>query len=974
MEDHKDHLRDEFLEALYKAGEDGNLPIEESALNLTNPLEPQEIDSLINKEFIKSENGKLTLADKGREIAETLVRNHRLAERLFSEILDLRGSELNSTSCSFEHILDASVTESVCTFLGHPPTCPHGKRIPPGRCCRASRRKLKPIVLQHIEELENITDKKFGDKKIPLLVSVRSGAPMSMPGMMDTVLNLGLNDQSVVGVATQTEKSRFAYDSYRRFIQMFGDVVMGIGDEKFERILNKYKRMKGRSAQDTDLEVNDLQKIITEYKALYEKEIGEQFPQDPIKQLFLTIEAVFKSWNNRRAITYRKINDIPDFGTAVNIQTMVFGNKGWNSATGVAFSRDPSTGEKKSFGEYLTNAQGEDVVAGIRTPKKLKDMKKEFPEIYDQLLNTLEELEKHYRDMQDIEFTVEDGQLFILQTRNGKRTPSAGVKIAVDMFKEGLMSKEVAIMSIDPKKISKLLFKSIDENSIIRVLARGINASPGAVSGIVIFDADTAEELANQGQEEIILVRPQTKPDDIHGLYASSGVLTQFGGKTSHAAVVARGMGKPAVVGAQDIEIDEENKEFRVGDTIVQEGEMVTIDGTTGKIIEGKVPLVEPEIKGEFLELLKMTDDIKRLGVRANADTPEDAQKALEFGADGIGLCRTEHMFMNPERLPVVQAMIMSRTKEERQETLNKLLPMQKGDFYEIFKIMEGKPVTIRLLDPPLHEFLPELALVMLESQELKMTNALSRSLLNITPLDKEITKKNKVISLIRSLSEENPMMGLRGCRLGIVWPEINEMQVKAIFQAACELKKEGIEVIPEVMIPLIGMFSELQYVKSDLMEIAKETILSYGVDLDFKFGTMIELPRAALTADEIAMEAEFFSFGTNDLTQMTYGFSRDDAESKFIPIYLNKEILKENPFDTIDQKGVGKLMKIAIELGRVTRPDLKCGICGEHGGEPSSIKFCHKIGLDYVSCSPFRIPVARIAAAHAAIKEKNNK
>ena len=834
--------------------------------------------------------------------------------------------------------------------------------------------ELKPIVLQHLEELENMTDKKFGDKKNPLLVSVRSGAPMSMPGMMDTVLNLGLNDQAVVGVATQTENPRFAYDSYRRFIQMFGDVVMGISDEKFERILNKYKRMKGRSAQDTDLEVNDLQKIITEYKALYEKEIGKPFPQDPIKQLFLTIEAVFKSWNNRRAITYRKINDIPDFGTAVNIQTMVFGNKGWNSATGVAFSRDPSTGEKKSFGEYLTNAQGEDVVAGIRTPKKLKDMKKEFPEIYDQLLNTLEELEKHYRDMQDIEFTVEDGQLFILQTRNGKRTPSAGVKIAVDMFKEGLMSKEVAIMSIDPKKISKLLFKSIDENSIIRVLARGINASPGAVSGIVIFDADTAEELANQGQEEIILVRPQTKPDDIHGLYASSGVLTQFGGKTSHAAVVARGMGKPAVVGAQDIEIDEENKEFRVGDTIVQEGETITIDGTTGKIIEGKVALVEPEIKGEFLELLQMADDIKRLGVRANADTPEDAQKALEFGADGIGLCRTEHMFMNPERLPVVQAMIMSRTKEERQETLNKLLPMQKGDFYEIFKIMEGKPVTIRLLDPPLHEFLPELALVMLESQELKMTNALSRSLLNITPLDKEITKKNKVISLIRSLSEENPMMGLRGCRLGIVWPEINEMQVKAIFQAACELKKEGIEVIPEVMIPLIGMFSELQYVKSDLMEIAKETILSYGVDLDFKFGTMIELPRAALTADEIAMEAEFFSFGTNDLTQMTYGFSRDDAESKFIPIYLNKEILKENPFDTIDQKGVGKLMKIAIELGRVTRPDLKCGICGEHGGEPSSIKFCHKIGLDYVSCSPFRIPVARIAAAHAVINEKNNK
>jgi len=834
--------------------------------------------------------------------------------------------------------------------------------------------ELKPVVMQHLKELENITDKKFGDEKNPLLVSVRSGAPMSMPGMMDTVLNLGLNDQSVVGVATQTENSRFAYDSYRRFIQMFGDVVMNIGDEKFERILNKYKRLKGRSAQDTDLEVNDLQKIIADYKALYEKEIGELFPQEPVKQLFLTIEAVFKSWNNRRAITYRKINNIPDFGTAVNIQTMVFGNKGWNSGTGVAFSRDPSTGEKKSFGEYLSNAQGEDVVAGIRTPKKLKDMKKEFPEIYDQLLNTLEELENHYRDMQDIEFTIEDGRLFILQTRNGKRTPSAGVKIAVDMFKEGLMSKEEAIMSVDPKKISKLLFKSIDENSIVRVLARGISASPGAVSGIVIFDADTAEELANQGQEEIILVRHQTKPDDIHGLYAASGVLTQFGGKTSHAAVVARGMGKPAVVGAQDIVIDEENREFKVADTVIREGKYITIDGTTGRVIEGKVPLVEPEIKGEFLELLKMTDEIKRLGVRANADTPIDAQKALEFGAEGIGLCRTEHMFMAQERLPVVQKMIMARTKEDRQDALNKILPMQRGDFYEIFKIMEGKPVTIRLLDPPLHEFLPELSTVLLESQELKMTNALSRSLLNINPLDKEITKKNKVISLIRSLSEENPMMGLRGCRLGIVWPEINEMQVKAIFQAACQLKKEGIDVIPEVMIPLVGMISELKFVKDQLVKTAKETIESYGVEIDYEFGTMIEIPRAALTADKIATEAEFFSFGTNDLTQMTYGFSRDDAESKFIPVYLNKEILKNNPFEILDQEGVGRLMEMAIKAGRNTRNDLKCGICGEHGGEPKSIEFSHKIGLDYVSCSPFRIPVARIAAAHAVIKEKNNK
>ena len=832
--------------------------------------------------------------------------------------------------------------------------------------------QLRIPVMEHLKTLEQNTGKKFGDNKNPLLVSVRSGAPISMPGMMDTVLNLGLNDQSVLGLAEQTDNPRFAYDSYRRFIQMFGDVVMGIGDEKFERILDKYKRSIGRNAQDTDLQITDLQKVIADYKALYEKEIGKPFPQDPFNQLFLAIEAVFKSWNNRRAITYRKINNIPDFGTAVNIQTMVFGNKGWNSATGVAFTRDPSTGENLKFGEYLANAQGEDVVAGIRTPKKLEEMKKEFPKIYKELLKTMNNLEKHYRDMQDIEFTIEDGKLNILQTRNGKRTPSAAVKIAVDMVKEGLISKEEAIMSIDPNKVAKLLFKSIDENSIVHVLAHGINASPGAVSGIAVFDSDRAEAIANQEHKDIILVRPQTKPEDVHGLYASSGVLTQFGGKTSHAAVVARGMGKPAVVGAQDAEIDEEKREFRVSEMVIHEGDWITIDGTTGRIIEGKVPLVEPEIKGEFLELLEIADEIKILGVRANADTPTDARKAIEFGAEGIGLTRTEHMFMAQERLPVVQNMIMARTTEERQDALNKILPMQKGDFTEIFRIMEGKPVTIRLLDPPLHEFLPELSTVLLESQELKMTNALSRSLLDTSPLDDEIKKKSEVISLIRSLSEENPMMGLRGCRLGIVWPEINEMQVKAIFQAACELKLKGINVIPEVMIPLVGMISELQYVKAQLMEVALDTIKSYNVDLEYKFGTMIEIPRAALTADEIAIEAEFFSFGTNDLTQMTFGFSRDDAEGKFLPIYLNKEILENNPFEILDQDGVGKLMKLALELGKNTRPDLKTGICGEHGGEPNSIKFAHSIGLDYVSCSPFRIPVARIAAAQATIEQKN--
>jgi len=831
--------------------------------------------------------------------------------------------------------------------------------------------EIEPIVIKHLKELEKKTGKKFGDERNPLLVSVRSGAPQSMPGMMDTVLNLGLNDVSVKGMAEQTDNPRFAYDSWRRFIQMFGDVVMGIGDEKFERILNKYKREISRNAQDTDLSVSDLQKVIADYKALYEKEIGSPFPQDPYKQLFLAIEAVFKSWNNKRAITYRKINDIPDFGTAVNIQTMVFGNKGWDSATGVAFTRDPSTGENTKFGEYLSNAQGEDVVAGIRTPKKLEEMKEEFPKIYNELRKTMEKLENHYKDMQDIEFTIENGILYILQTRNGKRTPSAAVKIAVDMVKEGLISKEEAIMSLDPNKISKLLFKSIDEHAVIHVLANGINASPGAVSGKAIFDPDKAEAMANAGEKEIILVRPQTKPDDVHGLYASSGVLTQFGGKTSHAAVVARGMGKPAVVGAQDIEIDEERAEFSVAETVIQEGEYITIDGTTGRVIEGKVSLIEPEIKGEFSELLQMADEIRTLGVRANADTPTDARKAIEFGAEGIGLTRTEHMFMAQDRLPVMQAMIIARTQEDRQDALNKLLPMQKGDFYEIFKIMKGKPVTIRLLDPPLHEFLPDLLTVQLEYQELKMTNELSKSLLNTSPLDEEIKKKSKVISLIRSLSEENPMMGLRGVRLGLTWPEINEMQVKAIFQAACELKLEGVEVLPEVMIPLIGMISELQLVKSQLLEIAEETIKEYGVDLDYKFGTMIEIPRAALTADEIAIEAEFFSFGTNDLTQMTYGFSRDDAEGKFLPIYLNKEILDTNPFEVLDQDGVGKLMKMALKLGKQTRPDLKCGICGEHGGEPRSIKFANSIGINYVSCSPFRIPVARLAAAQATIEQK---
>ncbi|MHA1491444.1 MAG: pyruvate, phosphate dikinase [Promethearchaeota archaeon] len=823
--------------------------------------------------------------------------------------------------------------------------------------------KIRPDVMEHVKGLEAESGKTFGADKNALLVSVRSGAPMSMPGMMDTVLNLGLNDKAVVGLAEETQNERFAQDAYRRFIQMFGDVVMGIKLEHFERILDAHKKAKGEGTQDTDLTVIDLKKIIEEYKILYKKEIGNDFPQKPIDQLFLAIRAVFDSWNTKRAVTYRKINKIPDFGTAVNVQLMVFGNKGWDSGTGVAFTRDPSTGERKRFGEYLSNAQGEDVVAGIRTPKKIEEMKDEFPEIYEELMETMENLEKHYRDMQDIEFTIENRKLYLLQTRNGKRTPQATVKIAVDRFKEGLITKEEAIMSVDPNIVSNLLFKSIDEKKAdsSKFLAQGLNASPGAIFGKVIFKADDVVKLEKEGEHDIILVRPQTKPDDVHGLFAAKGVLTQFGGKTSHAAVVARGMGKPAVVGAQIIEIDVDNKEFTVKGKVIKEGDFITIDGTTGKVFEGKMPLIEPELTHNFQELLSYADEIRKIGVRANADTPEDARKAIGFGAQGIGLCRTEHMFMDVFRLPTVQKMIMAKTDEERQEALDKILPMQKSDFYQIFKVMAGKPVTIRLLDPPLHEFLPELETILLEHQELKLTNA----------PQKEIKSKERLIAVIRSISEANPMLGLRGCRLGITWPQINEMQVKAIFQAACDLKKEGVDVIVEVMIPLIGMVSELTHVKKDLVKIAKEVIDSYNIELDYLFGTMIEVPRAALTAGEIAKEADFFSFGTNDLTQMTYGFSRDDAEGKFIPIYLEEGIMKDNPFEILDQEGVGKLMKMAIESGRKTKPNLKLGICGEHGGEPSSVIFAHDIGLDYVSCSPFRIPVARLAAAQAVILER---
>jgi pyruvate,orthophosphate dikinase len=821
---------------------------------------------------------------------------------------------------------------------------------------------ITPKVESSLKNLEKLTGKKFGSVNDPLLVSVRSGAPMSMPGMMDTVLNLGLTEENLIGLTKKTENERFALDAYRRFIQMFGDVVMGIDHDDFEHILQEVKSKIGLDAKDTDLKIEDLKEIIKQYKELYKSKIGEEFPDDPKEQLYKAIRAVFDSWNSPRAVYYRKFNRIPNFGTAVNIQQMVFGNMGDSSLTGVAFTRDPATGERQKMGEYLTNAQGEDVVAGIRTPKKLNDMKEEFPKVYAELTDLMDKLESHYKDMQDIEFTVQEGNLFLLQTRTGKRTALAEVKIAVDMMHEGVISEEETILRVDADKLTSLLFKRIDEKSVYELLTTGINASPGAVSGQVVFEPEDAEAWKNQGKK-VILVRPETKPDDIHGLMASEGVLTVHGGKTSHAAVVARGMGKPAVCGANEIFIDVKKKIFRVKEQEFKEGDVITIDGSSGQVVKGEAPLLEPEISGEFDELLSMADKIRKLGVYANSETIPDTKNAVKFGAEGIGLARTEHMFMAPERLPVVQEMIMSKSTDERKKALKKIKPMQKEDFKGIFRLMAGKPVIIRLLDPPLHEFLPDFTTVTTEV-------ALLRYRLNAGENVKvELKEKEKMLELVSGLHEANPMLGLRGCRLGLTWPEINDMQVEAIFEAAVELKKEGIEVYPEVMIPLIGFISELKPVKEELKKIADKIIKNSGVDLQYMFGTMIEIPRAALTADEIATEAEFFSFGTNDLTQMTLGFSRDDAEGKFIPLYLEKGILTKNPFAAIDQTGVGKLMKMAVKDGRDTRPDLEIGICGEHGGEPSSVEFCHKIGLNYVSCSPFRIPVARLAAAQAQIK-----
>ncbi len=871
-------------------------------------------------------------------------------------------------------------------------------------------------ALAALKVVEEQTDKKFGDPANPLLVSCRSGAKMSMPGMMDTVLNIGLNDETAKGMVALTENERFVYDSYRRLIQMFGSVVLEISDEEFEKVLDSFKEEKGAES-DTDLTADDLKELTEKFKAVVKKEKGFDFPQDPIKQLELATKAVFNSWNAKRAIDYRRRANIPDdLGTAVNIVTMVFGNMGWTSGTGVAFTRDPQTGEKKMFGEYLLNAQGEDVVAGIRNTKPIIEMKEDLPEVYNQFMDIAARLEKHYNDMQDVEFTIENGRLWMLQTRTGKRTAKAAIKIAVDMTNEGLINKETAVMRVDPEQVNTMLHTQFNAATMQaardegRLFATGVNASPGAAVGQVYFDADTAQKKAEADGQDVIMVRPFTKPDDVHGMLASKGILTSEGGATSHAAVVARQFGVPCIVGASMMVIDAEKRQMASNGKIVKEGEWISLDGGTGEAFVGKLELTEPNIEEqtELMTLLNWADDIARLQVWANADYPKDAQRARTFGAKGIGLCRTEHMFFEEERLPYVQEMILNAedaqnlinnvdrlegyiktgkvdgqnmrdaTRKEieaelakAKETLEKseaakeyfaaleeLLPSQRSDFYGLFEAMDGLPVIIRLIDPPLHEFLPSQEELLVEVTQMRTKGE-----------TKGLAEKERMLAAVNKLHESNPMMGLRGIRLGIVFPDIMRMQVRAIFEAASDAANNGIDVHPEIMIPLTGHVNELKKVQPELESIAKKVMEEKGVTFSYKFGTMIEIPRAALTASEIAEVAEFFSFGTNDLTQMTFGYSRDDAERNFLITYVDEGILPQNPFQVLDRKGVGRLMDMAVSEGRKVRPNLEVGICGEHGGEPSSIEFCHLVGNNYVSCSPFRVPVARLAAAQAKIK-----
>lgn len=846
------------------------------------------------------------------------------------------------------------------TNLGLP--VPPGFTITTEACNLYSQNKEFPEGLEDqiqtaLASLEAKVGKKFGDLNNPLLVSVRSGAKFSMPGMMDTVLNLGLNDQTVQALIKATGDRRFGLDCYRRFIQMFSDIVLGIELKRFEDVLDSYKKQHGLQF-DHQLEPEHLEAIIADYKEIVKTATGREFPQDPMAQLMLAVKAVFESWNNPRAIVYRKLNHIPDnLGTAVNVQTMVFGNMGDNSGTGVAFTRDPATGENLLFGEYLMNAQGEDVVAGIRTPQPIARLQEEMPEVYQQFAEISKLLEKHYRDMQDVEFTIERGKLYMLQTRSAKRTAAASVKVAVDMVKEGLISKEEALLRVDPNQINQLLHRRLDTSARLQVIAKGLPASPGAASGAVVFDPDEAESRSKNG-EKVILVRTETTPDDIHGVVAAQGVLTSRGGMTSHAAVVARGMGKPCVCGCEALRIDYEYKQITVGDLIIKEGDMLSIDGGTGQVILGQVPMIEPELGGEIRTILEWADDVRVLGVRANADTPTDARRARQFGAEGVGLCRTEHMFMAQDRLPIVQDMILAENEQERDAALAKLLIMQQGDFYGILKEMDGLTVTIRLLDPPLHEFLPNIEELSLEINQLKLTGG-----------DKAvIAGKENMLRKARALHEFNPMLGHRGCRLGITTPAIYAMQVRAIAQATIQLLQEGYHPQPEIMIPLVIAPEELQLMRDLTEEVIARVEEESGLKLEIPIGTMIELPRACLVSDQIGRIADFYSFGTNDLTQTTFGFSRDDAEGKFIPQYIEKKILKDNPFAVLDRQGVGKLIKMAVEMGRGVNPKLKVGICGEHGGEPSSVEFCHMVGLDYVSCSPYRVPVARLAAAQAAL------
>lgn len=842
------------------------------------------------------------------------------------------------------------------TILGMP--VPQGFTVSTEACTRyyedgkVIAADIEEQIHAHLAKMEEICGKKFGDVANPLLVSVRSGARASMPGMMDTILNLGLNDTVVEGLAKLTGNTRFAYDSYRRFIQMYSDVVMELGKSYFERIIDELKEEKGVTL-DTELTADDLKTLVVKFKKLYSDKMGNEFPSDPKEQLMGAIKAVFRSWDNPRANVYRRMNDIPyTWGTAVNIQAMVFGNMGDDSGTGVAFTRNPSTGESKLYGEFLMNAQGEDVVAGIRTPLPIDQLKDGMPEVYNQFVDIATRLEKHYKDMQDMEFTIEKGKLYMLQTRNGKRTAAAALQIAVDLVSEGMITKQDAILKVDPKQLDALLHPQFEGASLkaAKPVAKGLPASPGAACGKVYFTAEDAVEAAKDGSK-VILVRLETSPEDIEGMAAAQGILTVRGGMTSHAAVVARGMGTCCVAGCGELKINEEAKFFSVAGITIKEGDFISIDGSTGNVYAEKIATTEATISGNFHTFMSWADEVRTLKVRTNADTPEDAENAYKFGAEGIGLCRTEHMFFETDRIFAMREMIVAETVEQRRKALDKLLPMQRGDFEGIFKAMKGYPVTIRFLDPPLHEFVPHE-----DSQIADLAKEMGLSFDNLK-------------STIEGLHEFNPMLGHRGCRLAVTYPEIAEMQTRAVIEAAINVNKAGMNVIPEIMIPLVGEIKELKYVKDIVVKTADEIIAKSGVKLEYKVGTMIEVPRAALTADEIATEAEFFSFGTNDLTQMTFGFSRDDA-GKFLEDYYTKKIFESDPFAKLDQIGVGKLVKMAVELGKKTRPDIKLGICGEHGGDPSSVEFCHFAGLNYVSCSPFRVPIARLAAAQARVAE----